>query len=46
MHWILTGRLIVGVLGVVRVWVRVSVSVRLRAGLLRGYGQGTFGLGL
>ena len=34
----------VGVLGVVRVWVRGMVSIRVRVGvaLVRGYGQGQF----
>ena len=34
----------VGVLGVVRVWIRVMVSIRVRVGvaLVRGYGQGQF----
>ena len=36
----------VGVLGVVRVWVRVRVSIRVRVGvaLVRGYDQGQFGV--
>ena len=32
----------VGVLGVVRVWVRVSIMVNVWVSLVRGYGQGQF----